>query len=125
MGARTPAEEVDPSSATTKVEFGAYLRALRTAAGLSLRELAAASRTNKSSSLVLSRSTIEDAELGRTLPRPDWLEVYLAVCGVRGARQRGWKRVRTALAAPIVRDGELGRLPRVAASDPRQLVFRT
>jgi TPR repeat protein len=88
---------------------------------LSLRELAAASRTNNSSSLVLSRSTIEDAELGRTLPRPDWLEVYLAACGVRGARQRGWKRVRAALASPLVRDGEPGRLPRVAASDPRRL----
>ena len=121
VGVRTPAEEVDPSSATTKVEFGGFLRALRTAAGLSLRELAAASRTNKSSSLVLSRSTIEDTELGRTLPRPDWLEVYLAACGVRGTRQRGWKRVRAAITSPIVRDGEPGRLSRVAASDPRQL----
>ena len=121
MVAQTPAEEVDPSSATTRVEFGVYLRALRTAAGLSLRELAAASRADGSNSLGLSRSTIEDAELGRTLPRPDWLEVYLAVCGVQGARQRVWKRVRTAVATPIVRDGEPGRLPRVAASDPRQL----
>jgi TPR repeat protein/transcriptional regulator with XRE-family HTH domain len=121
VDARTPAEEVDPSSATTKVEFGNCLRALRAAAGLSLRELAAASRTNKSSSLVLSRSTIEDVELGRTLPRPDWLEVYLAACGVRGARQRGWKRVRAALASQLVRDGELGHLPQVVASDSRQL----
>ena len=120
MGTRTPAEEVDPSSATTKVEFGVYLRALRTAAGLSLRELAAVSRAN-TSSLVLHRSTIEEAELGRRLPRPDWLEVYLAACGVRGARQRQWKRVRAALASPIFRDGELGHLPRVAACDPRQL----
>jgi len=88
VGARTPTEEVHPSSATTRVEFGACLRALRTAAGLSLRELAAASRTNNSRSLVLSRSTIEDAELGRTLPRPDWLEVYLAACGC-GARVSG------------------------------------
>jgi TPR repeat protein/transcriptional regulator with XRE-family HTH domain len=121
VGARTPAEEVDPSSATTKAEFGARLRALRTAAGLSLRELAAASKTNNSRSLVLHRSTIEDAELGRRLPRLDWLEVYLAACGVRGVRQLEWKRVRAALASPIVRDGELGRLSWVAASDPRQL----
>jgi transcriptional regulator with XRE-family HTH domain len=121
VDARTPTEEVDPSSATTKVQFGACLRALRAAAGLSLRELEAASRTNKSGSLVLSRSTIVDAELGRTLPRPDWLEAYLAACWVRGARQRGWKRVRAALATRLVRDGELGRLPRVVASDPRQL----
>jgi TPR repeat protein/transcriptional regulator with XRE-family HTH domain len=121
VGARTPADEVDPSSATTKVEFGVRLRALRTAAGLSLRELAAASKTNNSRSVVLSRSTIEDAELGRRPPRPDWLEAYLAACGVRGARQREWKGVRAALASPIVRDGELGRLPRIAASDPRQL----
>jgi hypothetical protein len=85
VGARTPAEEVDPSAATTKVEFGVCLRALRSAAGLSLRELAAASRTSNSSSLVLHRSTIEEAELGRRLPRPDWLEVYLAAC--RGARR--------------------------------------
>jgi hypothetical protein len=121
VGALVPAEEVDPSWATTKVAFGVCLRALRTAAVLSLRELASASWVNGRNSLVLSRSTIEDAELGWTLPRPDWLEVYLAACGVRGARQRVWKRVRAALASPIGRDGELGRLPRVAAIDPRQL----
>jgi transcriptional regulator with XRE-family HTH domain len=121
LDALTQTEEVDPSSATTRIEFGVCLRALRTAAGLSLRQLASVSKTNKKHSLVLSRSTMEDAELGRTLPRPDWLEVYLAACGVNGPRQRVWKRTRARLASPIVGEGELGRLPRVSAVDPRQL----
>jgi hypothetical protein len=121
VDALTQAEEVDPSSATTRVEFGGCLRVLRNAAGLSLRQLASRSRTSRVNSLALSRSTMEDAELGRTLPRPDWLAVYLDACGVHGARQRVWKRTRARLASSLVGDGELGRLPRVRAVDPRQL----
>jgi hypothetical protein len=119
VDARTPAEEVDPSSATTRVEFGACLRAVRSAAGLSLRELA--SKTSKTGSLALSRSTMEDAELGRTLPKLDWLVVYLAACGVDEASQRAWKRARAALASLGLAKGELGRLPQVGTVDPRQL----
>jgi TPR repeat protein/transcriptional regulator with XRE-family HTH domain len=110
---------VDPSQATTAAELGACLRALRTAAGLSLRELEKAGR---SSPLGLARSTVQAVEQGERLPKPDWLAAYLTACGVRGAQQRAWLRVRAAIAVgPGGVDTAPLRLPRVAACDPRRL----
>ena len=114
-----PAGAVDPSQATTAAELGACLRALRTAAGLSLRELEKAGR---SSPLGLARSTVQAVEQGERLPKPDWLAAYLAACGVRGARQRPWLRVQAAIAVgPGGVDTTPLRLPRVDACDPRRL----
>jgi TPR repeat protein/transcriptional regulator with XRE-family HTH domain len=114
-----PPGPVDPSQATTAAELGVCLRALRTAAGLSLRELEKAGRSSASG---LARSTVQAVEQGERLPKPDWLAAYLTACGVRGARQQAWLRVRAAIAvdsggfdtAPL-------RLPRVDACDPRRL----
>jgi transcriptional regulator with XRE-family HTH domain len=114
-----PPGEVDPSQATTAAELGARLRALRTAAGLSLRDLEKAGR---SSAPGLARSTVQAVEQGERLPKPDWLAAYLTACGVRGAWQRAWLGVRAAIAvgtggfdtAPL-------RPPRVDACDPRRL----
>jgi Helix-turn-helix domain len=114
-----PADAVDPSQATTAAELGACLRALRTAAGLSLRELEKAGR---SSPLGLARSTVQAVERGERLPKPDWLAAYLTACGVRGVRQRPWLRVRAAIAVgPGGVDMAPVRLPRVDACDPRRL----
>jgi transcriptional regulator with XRE-family HTH domain len=113
-----PAGAVDPSQASTAAELGACLRAVRTAAGLSLRELEKAGR---SSALGLARSTVQAVEQGERLPKPDWLAVYLTACGVRGARQRAWLRVRAAIAVGPGVDTAPVRLPRVDACDPRRL----
>ena len=119
MHAPPPPGEVDPSQATTAAELGACLRALRTAAGLSLRELEKAGR---SSAWGLARSTVQAVEQGERLPKPDWLAAYLTACGVRGARQRAWLGVRAAIAVgPGGFDTARLRLPRVDACDPRRL----
>ncbi len=114
-----PPGEVDPSQATTAAELGACLRALRTAEGLSLRDLEKAAG---SSAPGLARSTIQTVEQGERLPKPDWLAAYLTACGVRGARQRAWLRVRAAIAVGPAGFHTAGlRLPRVDACDPRRL----
>jgi TPR repeat protein/transcriptional regulator with XRE-family HTH domain len=119
MHAPPPPGEVDPSQATTTAEFGACLRVLRTAAGLSLRDLEKATRSSRSG---LARSTVQIVEQGERLPKPDWLAAYLTACGVRGPRQRAWLRVRAAIAVgPAGFDTAPWRLPRVAACDPRRL----
>jgi TPR repeat protein len=100
-------------------ELGACLRALRTVGGLSLRDLEKATR---SSTPGLARSTIQTVEQGERLPKPDWLAAYLTACGVRGARQRAWLRVRAAIAVgPAGFDTAALPLPRVDACDPRRL----
>lgn len=114
-----PAGAVDPPQATTAAELGACLRSLRTAAGLSLRDLEKAGRSSASG---LARSTVQAVEQGERLPKPDWLAAYLTACGVRGARQRPWLRVRAAIAVgPGGVDTAPVRLPRVDACDPRRL----
>jgi TPR repeat protein/transcriptional regulator with XRE-family HTH domain len=111
--------DVDPSQASTAAELGACLRALRTAGGLSLRDLEKASRSIAPG---LARSTVQTVEQGERLPKPDWLAAYLTACGVRGARQRAWLRVRAAIAVgPAGFDTAPLRLPRVDACDPRRL----
>jgi tetratricopeptide (TPR) repeat protein/transcriptional regulator with XRE-family HTH domain len=113
-------DEVDPSQATTKAEFGTCLRAQRTAAGLSLRELEKATRIPPSVSL--ARSTIEGVEKGKTLPRREWLTTYLNVCGVPSTQQRAWLRAWTTLArSPDGFDPAATRFPRVDSCLPRRL----
>jgi TPR repeat protein len=114
-----PPAEVDPAQASTAAEFGACLRALRTAVGLTLRDLEKATR---SSAPGLARSTIQTVEQGERLPKPDWLAAYLTACGVRGARQRAWLQVRAAIAVgPAGLETRALRLPRAEACDPRRL----
>jgi hypothetical protein len=70
----------------------------------------------------LACSTVRAVEQGERLPKPDWLAAYLTACGVRGARQRPWLRVRVAIAVgPGGVDRAPLRLPRVDACDPRRL----
>jgi tetratricopeptide (TPR) repeat protein len=114
------AGEVDPSQTATKAEFGACLRARRTAAGLSLRALEKA--TKAPPSVPLARSTIEDIEKGKTLPKREWLTTYLTVCDVPSTQQRAWLRAWTTLA--LGSDGfDLAamRFPRVDSCPPRRL----
>jgi transcriptional regulator with XRE-family HTH domain len=117
--ASSPPGVVDPSQATTAAELGACLRRVRSAAGLSLRDLEKATR---SSAPGLARSTIHGVEQGERLPKPDWLAAFLAACGVRGGEQRAWLRVRAAIAADAAGPTSAAlRLARVDVCDPRRL----
>ena len=117
MHAQPSPDEVDPSQATTRTEFGARLRAQRIAAGLSLRDLETATR---STTPFLAKSTIENAEQSKTLPRVDWLTAYLIVCGVPSSRQRAWRQARARIASSAAGfDTAALRLSKVNRCEPR------
>jgi TPR repeat protein len=95
------------------------LRAERTSAGLSLRDL---EKATAASPVALARSTVASVEHGKTLPRRDWLVAYLAVCGVPTVRQRVWQQARARIAGGSAGvDSTASPLPPVDACDPRRL----
>src|ERR1700733_1790854 len=68
-------------------------------------------RSSAGAAVRLSRSTLGDVLSGKRMPRPDWLNVYLDVCGVprdaQEAWRRAWQRAQSAESATDVAAGEV------------------
>jgi WD40 repeat protein len=88
---------IDHISAASLAEFGACLRRLRAASGLSLRALEKATR--RGGQVFLAHTTTQKVERGASLPSPQWLASFLGVCGVSTRDQRKWESARRRLAA--------------------------
>ena len=93
--------EVDPSTATTVLEFVAQMHRLKICAGeLSLRDIALRARK---AGRRLPRATLNDALRGDKLPRWRVVETFVIACGDEAALddwERAWQRIRLGSVVP-------------------------